>query len=193
MPRVLDPHANRDAVTAAVAQLIVEGGLPAASLRAVARRSRVSTGVLVENWGGRDRMMRLSGLHLGRQWHEALWTRFGTAGLAGLLPRSEEERHEARIWLAFCELARDNEQVHLAVAELHAGQRRMLDTMTDRRWSEADLDLLCAVVDGLRHSVCTPGSELTLERAATALQTFLAASRTLAPDPCEAPLTTVGE
>ena len=183
MPRLLDPYSSRDAVADAFAALIAEGGLTAATLRGVARRARISAGVLVENWGGRDRMMRLAAMHLGRQWHHRLWTRFDDVGLHAILPRDEEERAEARVWLALCELARDNEQVRLSVEELHSAQRQMLGAMTDWSRDEAGLDLLAAVVDGLRHALCTPGSEVTVERAAVALQTFLAASGTLAPDP----------
>lgn len=182
VPRLIDHFSQRDAVTAAMADLIVEGGLAAASLRGIARHSRVSSAALTECWGGRDRMLRIATAHWARAWQAALWRRFDSAGLLGLLPRDDEERDQARVWLALCELARCNEQVRHSVEEARVEERRMLAIMTDRAWPETEVDLLAAVIDGLRHALCTPGCEVAVDRAARTLESFLDRRRTLAPD-----------
>lgn len=182
MPKLIDYDSHRGAVVGALVELVAEGGLAAATLRGVARRSRVSSAALVEGWGGRDRMLGIAAHHFGRRWHDALWVRFDSRGLAGLLPRDDDERGETRFWLAMCELARSNEYVRSAIEDRRAEEPRMLDVMTGQTWSRPDLELLRTVLDGLRHSLCTPGPDMSTEQAVHLMETFLGGPRTLAPD-----------
>jgi hypothetical protein len=183
VPKLIDYDTHRGAVVGALMELVAEGGLAAATLRGVARRSRVSSAALVEGWGGRDRMLGIAAHHFGRTWSDALWRRYDARGLAGLLPRDDEERGEARFWLAMCELARSNEHVRSSVEERRTEEPRMLDVMTGQTWSPTDLELLRTVLDGLRHSLCTPGPQMSPDQAVHLLETFLGGPRTLAPDP----------
>ncbi len=59
----------------------------------------------------------------------------------------------------------------------------MLDVMAGQTWSRTDLELLRTVLDGLRHSLCTPGPQMSTDQAVHLLETFLGGPRTLAPDP----------
>ena len=174
MTRVTDHESQRGAVVQAVAELICEGGLAAASLRAVARRSRVSASQLVENWGGRDRMLALAATFFGRGWQEDLYRRAGIDGLGAFIPRAADEVDDARVWLAFCELGRSQEQVGWSVETLRGNERQMLNTLTRHSLDEVTLDQLVALVEGLRHARCTPGHPLTHEGALAVLADFTA-------------------
>lgn len=172
MTRVTDHESQRGAVVRAVAGLICEGGLAAASLRAVARRSRVSASQLVENWGGRDRMLALAASFFGQWWQEDLYRRARIEGLVALVPGSQDEVDDARVWLALCELARNHEQVRPWIEKLRLEERRMVDELTRHSLGEATLDRLIALVDGLRHARCTPGHALTHEAAVAVLTEY---------------------
>lgn len=173
MPRVTDHESQRGAVVQAVAELICEGGLAAASLRAVARRSRVSASQLVENWGGRDRMLALAATFFGRRWQESLCRRAETDGVGAFVPHEPDEIDDARVWLAFCELGRNQEQVGWSVETLREAERQMLDALTRHSLDEVILDQLVALVEGLRHARCTPGHPLTYEGALAVLADFM--------------------
>lgn len=173
MTRVTDHESQRGAVVQAVAELICEGGLAAASLRAVARRSRVSASQLVENWGGRDRMLALAATFFGRSWQEDLYRRAEIDGLGAFIPDDADEVDDARVWLAFCELGRSQEQVGWSVEALRGTERKMLDTLTRHSLDEVTLDQLVALVEGLRHARCTPGHPLTHEGALAVLADFM--------------------
>lgn len=172
MTRVTDHESQRGAVMRAVAGLICEGGLAAASLRAVARRSRVSASQLVEGWGGRDRMLALAAGLFGQGWQEDLYRRAQLDGLGAFVPRTDDEVDDARVWLAFCDLARNQEQMGWAIERLRLEERHMLDILTRRSLDDVTLDLLVALVDGLRHARCTPGQAFTHEAAAAVLAAF---------------------
>ena len=99
----------------------------------------------------------------------AIWARSRTGGVLGFLPATEDDVVDARVWLAWCELARGDDLVSPAVGHFREQQREMLDILTERSLDETGLDLLVAVIEGLNAAVCACEDPMPVERARAAL------------------------
>lgn len=60
---------------------------------------------------------------------------------------------------------------------MRRNERGLLDVLTRRSLDPTRLDTLAALVDGLRHALCTPGEPLTPESARAVIDHFVADAR----------------
>jgi AcrR family transcriptional regulator len=156
MPRLIDPYTRVGAMVLAVNNILVTQGVFGLTLRTIARESGISTGSLLHHFGHRERVLGvaayqtgcslLSEIDSGQIWH----------GVEAFVPGEDEGVLLTRAWLSWCELWRSEEWLTETVGDLRARERRMLAEAHDFQVVRADLDLLVALVDGLRVAVCAP-------------------------------------
>ncbi len=156
--------------------LLAESGATGVSLRRIADRREVSVGSLTNRWGTRDRMLHIAINEFRARWNYLMGGLSWTDGLMALLPLSEDEVDDCRVWLAFSDLASTDEVIAECVADQRREERELVTALVRRRGDDdsADLvvDLVIAVVDGLRAALCSP-SPMPLARARQLLDRHL--------------------
>jgi AcrR family transcriptional regulator len=182
MPQLLDGRSRAEAVARAANRVILEGGVTALSLRTIGRASGVSPASLTHHFGGRERLLKICASLTARHLRDDLISRSHAEGIAAFLPGDHPESlHDARVWLAWCELGRSSaavepavtehrdEERHLLAACLNHGLERGPERGLDHGLERDGLDAMVAVVQGLRVAVCAPFEPLDLPRARTVL------------------------
>ncbi|MFT4226582.1 TetR/AcrR family transcriptional regulator [Micropruina sp.] len=109
MPRVVDHRQRRDELVDAVWQLIIEHGLPGATIRAVAERSGWSSGAVRHYLPTREAILDAAAQRVGAVIEQRVRAVDPSAPplevLAGILiavlPTDESSRRASEVWLAF--------------------------------------------------------------------------------------------
>jgi AcrR family transcriptional regulator len=166
VPKIVDHDARRAAIGLSVMKLVAELGAEQATVRAVAKASGWSTGVLAHYFGSKDEMLGFAITEIGEgvsrriadidAGHPLEWVR---AMLIELLPLDEQRRVELLAWYGFLSRALNNSDLSSALRTAHrvleesvssvlrqavaAGQATLLGSSDD-----AALELL-TFVDGL--------------------------------------------
>ncbi len=177
MPRRPESLDHGDLLTDAVMALLVESGATGVTLRRLADRRGISVGALTTRWGNRARMMHVAINYFRQRCTEDMADRGISEGVLAMLPASESEVEDCQIWLAFCDLARTDATLALCVTDQRAQERELLCALLARQGGasgvdESTVDLLLAVVDGLRTALCAPEPMLP-ERARELLDSHL--------------------
>jgi hypothetical protein len=97
-------------------------------------------------------------------------------GVEGFLPTDDDALLLTRAWLAWIELWRSEEWLEDAVSELRAKELAMLARVHEFRLSRPDLDLLAALLEGLRSAICAPSRPMAPDRARAVLRDASAAA-----------------
>jgi AcrR family transcriptional regulator len=169
----VDNHARTDDITDGISRLIIAGGIQKVTMRAIAEQVGFSVGTLAGHLTNRERILRVCGWRFGRRRLDTLATRTIGRGVSVFLPADETELLIERVWLAWRELGRGDPAIARTIANLDAEERYLLGssvTASHGPLSEASLDALMAVVQGLRDAICQgPDERVPLERAQIAL------------------------
>jgi len=178
MPR--PPQISADDVTDALIRVVVDRGLDAVSIRAVAQEAGVSIGAVQHYFATKDDLLLAAytraidqvvarAASLPTEPHA-----YVRALLRELLPLDPQREAELRVALAFT--ARSVHSPRLA--ELYeAGYRALVDAVAAVLGREAAIEAV-AVADGLAwHALCAPAS-LSPDAAAAALDAYLTRVRT---------------
>jgi AcrR family transcriptional regulator len=134
VPRQVDRLERRRALADAVFAVVAERGLEAVSLREVAARAGVSMGAVQHYFASKDEMLRFALDHLHARVLSRLQAEVGRlsdpgrrelieAGLAVMLPLTEEGRQEAAVNVGFVSKAMTDEGY---AALLRGGYERLL-------------------------------------------------------------------
>ena len=86
-------------------------------------------------------------------------------GVEGFLPTDEDTLLLTRAWLARVELWRSEEWLEYAVSRWRAKELALLASTHEYRLSRPDLDLVAALLEGLRSAICAPSRPMTTDRA----------------------------
>jgi hypothetical protein len=86
-------------------------------------------------------------------------------GVLAFLPDGDQGVLEARAWLAWVELGRCDPNVEIPVTRASREERALLAETLDFRLSRDDLDVLVAVIGGLREAICAPSRPLSPAKA----------------------------
>jgi AcrR family transcriptional regulator len=186
MPRVFDPRVRGDMAVEAVCSVILNGGLPALSVRAVAGEIGMSASSLMYQFTDRARLLRVVALKVGHARLNFIGHAARYDGLLAFIPDREEQVINARVWLAFVELGRSDAGLGPSIASLRRQERELLEYLVDDELDGAGLDALGGVVDGLVAAMFAPEDPLPTDRAKAALAGYLRAVGLPAP---EGPLT----
>jgi len=156
VPRLIDTRTRTGTLVDATIRILATRGIPGLTLRGIARESRISTGSLLNHFESRERILcvaahqtgasLLAEIESGQIWH----------GVSGFLPGDDDTLVLPRAWLGWCELCRSEAPLAEIVARARRDELTMLAEAHEHRLSRPDLDVLMAVVDGLRHAVCAP-------------------------------------
>ncbi|NYD40167.1 TetR family transcriptional regulator C-terminal domain-containing protein [Nocardioides panaciterrulae] len=173
MPRKIDYADRGDLIVDSVCRIVLRGGLPALSLRAVAGEIGMSPSSLLHQFDNRARLLSVSAAKVG-----AARTRYATwachqRGPVGLLPRRPDDLDRARVWLAFVELARSEQDVAEVVAHIRDEERQILMRTTLLDAGAPELVALAALIDGLLSGMTAGRDPLPLECAERALALHL--------------------
>jgi hypothetical protein len=95
-----------------------------------------------------------------RAWH----------GVEGFLPTDDDALLLTRAWLAWVELWRSEEWLEYTVSMLRAKELALLAETHEYRLSRPDLDLVGALLEGLRSAICAPSRPMTPDRARAILR-----------------------
>ena len=168
VPRLIDPVSRGDTIAEAAWRVIVAGGIPALTLRAVAAEARISPASLVHQFTDRARLMTTLCVRHGHDRLDTISRRTLAEGAFAFLPTGDTVSDE-RVWLAWCELGRSDPPIGEAVAAVRREERDMLDVVLRRSLDEPGLDALRAVIDGLVVAMCSGDEPVSSERAKAAL------------------------
>ena len=166
MPRRIDTNDRVSDLSAAITDLMIAGGLPAVTMRSVAAAVGLSAGTITNHLGGRERLLGLAAGSFYRRVADGISSRRYPDGLAALLPADAEDRDWVRAWLAWSELARDEEVVGYRSADADAFERGYIARSYSRLAVDDPIpDLLLAMVHGLRHAIARSEEPMSVERA----------------------------
>lgn len=164
-------------VLAAIA-LLAEDGVTGVTLRALARRSGISTGSLLHHFGSREHGLRVAAKRTARWRREEISRRAGREGVLAFLPTAgadqDEDLHVERAWLSWCELARTSDWLAESVAQAHAEERALLASTLDYELDRTGLDGVTALVHGLLVGLTLPESRLAIGTARALLSAYVA-------------------
>lgn len=165
MPRLVNSVTRTDDVTAAINDVIIEHGIEALSMRAIATRIRLSPASLHQHYGSREHMLRVAAHVTGEARLEHIRWRIDDDGPFAWLPGDDEDVLEARAWLGWCEMWRAHDWVSQVVDEIRVHEMAELARHFDYRLVRDDLDTLFALIDGLLVAVCRPRNPLPRTQA----------------------------
>jgi AcrR family transcriptional regulator len=156
VPRLIDSYTRTGAMVLAINHILVTQGFFGLTLRTIARESGISTGSLLHHFGHRERVLGVAAYQTGRSLLSEIGSGVVRHGVEAFLPMDDEGVLLTRAWLSWCELWRSEDWLTETVGDLRAQERGMLAEAHDFQVVRADLDLLVALVDGLRVAVCAP-------------------------------------
>ncbi|MFJ5679222.1 TetR/AcrR family transcriptional regulator [Streptomyces sp. NPDC093097] len=164
MPRQVDHESRRRQIADAVCQLADESGLEGVTLRDVAARAEVSMGAVQRCFRTKEEMLVFALTHIGERITtrvtaqlvaspaQSARTTLGHAATEIALLR-EEQRAEARVWLAFVAQAAVTPRLagilRASYAELQALCSRLIGEATGTAAPEHAARALLALADGL--------------------------------------------
>jgi AcrR family transcriptional regulator len=165
MPRLIDTEVRTNTLVLATVRILAVRGAAGLTLRGIARESGISTGSLLHHFESRERILcvaahRTGKAHLAEIESGVIWH-----AVEGFLPGDEDTLMLTRAWLGWCELWRCQPTLVDIVSEERRQEMSMLAELHEHRLSRPDLDVLTAVVDGLRQATCAPGGAMALPRA----------------------------
>ena len=167
-------------------RLMARHGTTAVTLRALADEFNCTPQAVRQWFGGTDPMWKQIALRFGHRWVASLRdTRRVDPGCPPgvamrphhLLPFDAEDVAATRAWLAMTQLGRDDEAIGEVLVEWEAREVEVVLDHAD--WLDLDLDpitvdVLVAVVRGLRHAVCATQRPMALARAHAVLTHVIA-------------------
>jgi AcrR family transcriptional regulator len=165
MPRLIETTTRSGALVAAVNELLVTEGIPGLTLRRIAQVSRVSTGSIMHHLGGKARLLSLSAAVTARALTDEIRLTRWEHGALAFLPGDDDGVLNTRAWLAWVELGRSDPEVEPPVSRARQEERSLLAETLDHHLARDDLDLLYAVIEGLRGAVCAPTRPMPPARA----------------------------
>jgi len=165
VPQLIDTSNRVGTLVVAMNEVIATEGIPGLTLRKIAAVSRVSTGSIIHHLGGKSRLLSLGAGLTGRALHASISDARWSVGALGFLPGGEDEVLVTRAWLAWTELGRNDPVVEIPVTQARREERALLAEILDYRLEREELDLLTAVIEGLREAVCRPTRPMPPARA----------------------------
>jgi len=184
-PAPVDHDVRRDRLSAVLLEVVAEGGLEAASIRAIAARAGVAIGTVQHYFPTKDAMLRHAyrriGADLGARAEEraeAATTPKGAirAVLIELLPLDARRADAVRISIAFAARAMHApdlaEELRDDLAELHDGMTELY-RLAGAADPEREARLAVAVVGGLSEPLLFGGGVYTPDDAVAALDAHL--------------------
>ncbi|MFI1204537.1 TetR/AcrR family transcriptional regulator [Streptomyces sp. NPDC020883] len=164
MPRQVDHEGRRRRIADAVCQLADESGLEGVTLRDVAARAEVSMGAVQRCFRTKEEMLVFALTHIGEQITARVTTRLAsspaqsartTLGHAAteVALLQEQQRAEARVWLAFVAQAAVTPRLAASLrdsyAELQQLFARLIAEATGTATPQRSARALLALTDGL--------------------------------------------
>jgi AcrR family transcriptional regulator len=176
VPRLIETETRTGTIVYAVNRILATQGIFGLTLRSIARESRISTGSLLHHFESRERILRVcahrTGLAmLGEVSSQRVWH-----GVEGFLPTDDDALLLTRAWLAWVELWRSEEWLESTVSPLRAKELALLAETHEHRLSRPDLDLVAALLEGLRSAICAPSRPMAPARARGILRDASAAA-----------------
>ncbi|GAA2149890.1 hypothetical protein GCM10009844_30070 [Nocardioides koreensis] len=161
-----------DSVLHAMFRLVVTNGLPGPSLRSVAREAGISASGIVNHFEGAERMWTLA----AHRWaadraSSQIYVTEPTKVIA-LLAQNADGVHDQAFDLALTVIGLGHPGVAAAMADFRRSERERLARVVPEL-GRRDLDLLVAVIEGLRFAMSLGEGALSVERARAALEQFV--------------------
>lgn len=176
MPRLIETQSRTGTMVVAINHILATRGVPGLTLRSIARESRISTGSLLHHFECRERILTVAAHRTGLALLGVISAEVSERGVAGFLPADDDGILLTRAWLAWVELWRTQTWLEPTVTELRTRELGMLAEAHDHRLSRPDLDLLSALVEGLRSGICAPRLPMPPHRAHALLRSASAAA-----------------
>jgi len=172
MPRLIWHMDRLDSLVVAMFGLVVTEGVSGPSLRAVARAAGMSPAGVINHFGSAEELWG----RLARRWRDDRRSRFELSFVV-----ADPQRHLAQTSdgvldqafdFALMEVGRGHAGVAQEMADLRSAERDHL-ARGHPGLDQADLDVLVAVVEGLRFAMSVPEDAVPIPRAHAALERFL--------------------
>jgi AcrR family transcriptional regulator len=176
VPRLIDPYTRTGAMVLAIDTILVTEGVFGLTLRTIARESGISTGSLLHHFGNRERVLSVAAHQTGLSLLDDIRSGSIWKGVEAFLPGDDEGVLLTRAWLSWCELWRSEDWLTETVGQLRTREQRLLAEVLELRVARPDLDLLTAVIEGLRVAVCAPTRPMPRAQARALLASASAAA-----------------
>ena len=180
-PAEPDSFDSGDLLTDGVMALLAESGATGVTMRKLAARRGISVGNLTNRWGNRSRMLHVAVNYFRHRWNELMGLRCWSEGVTALLPAHDDEIEDCHVWFAFCDLAKTDPTVAECVVAQREEERELVRALVRDRGDETTVDVLVALVDGLRLALCSP-TPMPVARAREVLDAQLGTLRLRAED-----------
>jgi len=173
MPKTVNADERRREIAYAVWRVVQRAGLPAASLREIAREAGYTTGALTHHFADRRELIDFAlGLAIDgctQRVLEAAATGSLELAMAEMLPLDEHRRAEGAVWLVSISAAQHDPDLAAGLSARYAASHRLLRqafrrtlSAQGRRLSAREVDLLVdeviTAVDGIAvYALADPG------------------------------------
>jgi AcrR family transcriptional regulator len=177
MPWTFDPVTRGGEVVAAVHHLIAEGGVPAVTYRSVGAAVGISASSLHDNYPDRAHLLKVATYRLARSRGEYFGSRVPVDGLGAMVPETEFDLRQARVWAALRALSATQPLVAVEFDEARSTELLIVGLALERRPTDpACLAVLC-LLEGLESARTTGEQPMRHETALAVLELVLAALR----------------
>jgi AcrR family transcriptional regulator len=176
VPRLIDAYSRTGALVLGINSILVTDGVFGLTLRTIARETGISTGSLLHHFGHRERVLGVVAHQTGLALLDDIRTRVYAEGVEAFVPGDDDGVLLTRAWLAWCELWRSEDWLTVTVGDIRREELADLAELHHYRLARPDLDLLTAVVDGLRVAVCAPVRPMPPGRARALLSSAATAA-----------------
>lgn len=121
----------------------------------------------------------MAAYHLARRREEYFAARVPREGLGAMLPESEFDLRQARIWLALRAFARTEPLLGLDVDETRSGERLIVGLALERRPDDPASEAVDCLLEGLESARTTGDEPMSYDRASEVLEVVLTALRSV--------------
>lgn len=193
MPKQLDTATRAEMLYEVISDLILRGGLRAVTLRAAARELGLSTSPLRHHFENRGRLLRFVLIRAARQLGPSGWASYPQGHEAGLhrartlllllLPLEVDQQTTAVVLYELLTAARTDDVLSSAadvaeecLADECAVALAWIQQVSVTDLDPVELDLLVALMDGLRRRLSDPHANLSVDQARAVLIRYLDAA-----------------
>jgi AcrR family transcriptional regulator len=175
MPWTFDPVTRGDEVVAAVHQLIADGGVSAVTYRSVGAAVGIAASSLHDNYPDRAHLFKVATYRLARSRALYFDARVPVDGLAAMVPTSETDLRQARVWLALRAFARTQPLVAVEFDQARSTELHVIALALERRPADPVCSAILCLLEGLESARTTGEQPMSHETAQAVLALVLAA------------------
>ena len=181
MPWTFDPVTRGDEIVAAVHDLIADGGVAAVTYRSVGAIVGISASSIHDNYPRRAHLLKVAAYQLACKREEYFAARVPQEGLGAMVPETEFDLRQTRVWLALRAFARTEPLLGLDIDEARSRERLIVGLALEGRPDDHASEAVHCLLEGLESARTTGEEPMSFDRAREVLEVVLTALRDTPP------------